>query len=120
MSKSVELTSPIPFGGRHVTALTFSEPKMKQYAQHGEPSVVTRTADGGLVMVENSDAIFAYARDLVGGDAGVIEHLSLRDTLAVKEVILDFFADARSDGETAPPGSSSPTSTGSAPETSPI
>lgn len=114
---AVTLTTSIPWNGRNVDSLTFREPKMKEYAAYGEPSVVTRTADGGLVMVENTDAIFAYARALVN-EPGALDFLSLRDTLAVKEVILDFFADARASGETSAPESSSPISTGSKPETS--
>lgn len=116
---TVSLTTPVPFAGRHVLELTFREPKMREYAQFGEPSVVTRTSDGGLVLIENSDVIFAYARALVAPDlVGAIDHLSLRDSLAVKEAILGFFTDARAAGETPPPDSSPSTLDGSGQESS--
>lgn len=114
MTKNVPLSDSVPFAGRHVSELTFRAPKMREYAQFGEPSVVTRTGDGGFVLVENTDAIFAYARALVSADmTGVLEHLSLRDTLAVKDAILGFFEAARAAGETPPPDSSPSTLDGS-------
>lgn len=119
MTKSITLVDPVPYAGRNIESLTFRAPRMREYAQFGEPSVVTRTGDGGLVLVENTDAIFAYARALLPTDVvGALEYLTLRDSLAVKEAILGFFEAARASGATPSPDSSPSTLDGSAPESS--
>lgn len=118
-SRTLDLLSPVPFAGRSVDSLSFREPRMREYAAHGEPVIQTRSADGGWVVVENTDAIFAYARALLPDDlAGILDHVGLADLLRIKEEVLSFFGDARLAGATSQQSSSSSNSDGSTPEPS--
>lgn len=122
-SKTVVLTALITLGSKEINIkeMVFRQPKMSDVIKCGDPSILTRSADGAVLMIENMEAIAAYARELLVepfGQGSLIDHLALPDALAVKDAITDFFSEARRTMSAAGPGSSSATSDGSAELTS--
>lgn len=98
-TRSVTLTSP-KFGEVTIPQLVFREPKMSDLIANGEPYIPTRSPDGATIVVENMAAIAGLASDCLiepFGRPAVIDQLALRDALAVKDAIVGFFTDARSD-----------------------
>lgn len=98
-NQTVILASP-QFGEVKVAQLVFREPKMSDLIANGEPYIPTRSPNGATIVVENMDAIAGLARDCLiepFGMPAIIDQLALRDALAVKDAIVGFFTDARSE-----------------------
>lgn len=116
-SKTVVLTAPIAWGSNEIKQMVFRQPKMSDVIACGDPSIVTRSGDGAVIVIENMDAIAAYARSLLiepFGAGAMVDHLVLPDALAVKDAITDFFSEARRTMSDAGSASSSAISDGSA------
>ncbi len=98
-TQTVILSSP-QIGEVTIEKLIFREPKMSDIIANGEPYIPTRSPNGATIVVENMAAIAGLASDCLiepFGRPAIIEQLALRDALAVKDAIIGFFTDARSD-----------------------
>ncbi|MDX3805293.1 MAG: hypothetical protein QHC89_02580 [Bosea sp. (in: a-proteobacteria)] len=118
-TKTVFLSAPIAFGSKEINIeqMVFRQPKMSDVIKCGDPSILTRSADGAVLVIENMDAIAAYARELLiepFGQSALIDHLALPDALAVRDAVTDFFSEARRTTSAAGSASSSANSDGSA------
>ena len=106
MPKTVDIDLKEPFPGHSglVKKITLREPSGRDFVELGEPAVLSRTANGTLVEVQNDSAIKGYIeRCIVEPDVLLVMSVtSLADMMVVKATVLDFFRDARrapSDGD---------------------
>lgn len=99
MPRTVDIDLKHPFAGHGgmVNKVTLREPTGRDFVELGEPSVLTRTANGTLVSVENDAAVRGYIeRCVVEPDVLLtLAATSLVDMIAIKRAVLNFFLDAR-------------------------
>ncbi|NEW96645.1 hypothetical protein [Rhodopseudomonas sp. BR0G17] len=96
--KRVPLKRPIKGHDGEVRALILREPRGDEVFTFGEPQTWVRAA-GGMALVDNWEAIKAYAdRLIVKPDPTLAQaQLSALDAIAVKEVIVGFFHSSPTD-----------------------
>ncbi len=108
--KSIALSRRYEAFGKAFDRIELREPTFEDLFTVGEVQEWQPVAGGdGMMLITHDDRIRAYAERL-SGDAAVLPQLALKDSLAVKKAILDFFAEARA--STAPP-TTSPSASGS-------
>ena len=79
-----------------ITEVVLREPTAGDYYQHGTPWTRVDRPDGSVIILENRDAIRDYLRACIDERARPhINSFSLSDAEALKEALLDFFAEAR-------------------------
>lgn len=98
-TKTIPLSEPIIDHGGPVHAIVLRAPTLSEYGRIGEPFTVRIGPDDKPVVIEHDDAIVRYMEILITtpSDMGLAEKIDLSDSIAVKEGILDFFAEARQD-----------------------
>ncbi|SHO65815.1 hypothetical protein SAMN02745172_02462 [Pseudoxanthobacter soli DSM 19599] len=93
---TVTLSAPVLWHDQQVTDVRLREPTAADYFAHGDPVTMVYTA-GAMVPSEDGAALRGYVGaclDHEGGDA-LLRLISLRDGIAIKRAILDFFEGAR-------------------------
>ncbi len=106
---TVELKDPFDGHGGKVTKAVVREPFGREYAQFGDPFVYARTDAKVTVSAENDIAIKNYIEHCIVEPDPLLAMslMSLRDMMAVKEAVLDFFLVARRELTVATANSSS-------------
>jgi len=103
---TLPLSTPIEGGGEPITSITLRPPSLLEYASIGEPYDFPQG-----VYVENTEAIAQYVELAIDPTvrARVMAGASLRDAVAIKNQVLDFFIEARrvDTPQTSPTSSSS-------------
>ncbi len=90
-AKTITLSTPITIHGGSTKQVIVSEPKGKDYIELGHPTTLVRTKHG-MAEVQNDDVIAAYINRCVDVDPLLlIQQASLRDAIAIKGAVLDFF-----------------------------
>jgi len=99
--QTVKLLKPIQMPRGPVSELTFREPTYADYMVLGDPFTWVEVAGGGSYLQEMPAVIDKYARKLVKEDENLMDDLPLPTAMAIRDVILGFFRDARSAGRSA-------------------
>jgi hypothetical protein len=96
-TKTIELLEPkLDHDETRITQITLREPKGEEYYEHGAPFTRVDRADGSIIMLENREAIRAYLQLCVDERSRpILKSLSLSDAEALKDALIDFFAEAR-------------------------
>jgi len=95
-SKTVTLTEPLIGHAGPISQIVFREPTFAELIDIGDPIDVIRTSDGHFVRTVNWPAIGEYCERCAEGGVGLmLPKLNLKDSLAVSEVMLSFFTEAR-------------------------
>ena len=96
MNKSIKLEKPIELYGKKSSAIELKEPTGALYVKLGDPRLVVFNPSGSGYWIEQNDTIKAYLEALIDHPLGadVISMLSLRDVMALKEALFDFFTSA--------------------------
>jgi hypothetical protein len=96
MNKSIKLEKPIDLFGKKAEEIELKEPSGGLYVKLGDPRLLVFNPSGSGYWIEQNDTIKAYIEALIdhplGGD--VVAMLSLRDVMALKEALFDFFTSA--------------------------
>ena len=94
---TVTLADPIEGHAGKVTSIVVHPAKYATIMYLGEPFEFVQAKGGGQYALENPDAIKDYIEAMVEPSAvALLPQLSMRDTLAQKKAVLDFFGRARS------------------------
>lgn len=113
-----QLTTPIEGHDGKITSITLREPHVFEVLEIGDPFVVGTSPSGAQLVVENSEALTAYARRLIVEPANidVLQNQGgVEMARGIKEAILGFFLPA-TDTDAASVGSQTTSpSAGSAP-----
>lgn len=91
--KTVPLKRPFPgANGQMVLNVTLREPTASEVWSLGEPQTWVRAA-GGMALVDNQEAISAYAERLIVDPDPLLARSMLKtiDAIAVKDAIIGFF-----------------------------
>lgn len=122
---TVDLSETITSHQGPIKHVTLREPGFAEIMRFGEPYARGYASDGSIVYsAENIDAIRGYIEALIQApaDALLLNQLKTRDTLRLKDAVINFFTSARSKPSADASTSSSSTSTSStqqAPQSSP-
>jgi hypothetical protein len=93
--KTITLSTPITVHGGVTTQVVVREPKGKDYIELGHPTTLVRTKNG-VAEVQNDDVIAAYINRCVDVDPLLlVQQASLKDAMAIKDAVLDFFIGAQ-------------------------
>jgi hypothetical protein len=96
MNKSIKLEKPIELHGKKSPEIEIKEPSGALYVKLGDPRLLVFNPSGSGYWIEQNETIKAYLEALLdhplGGD--VVALLSLRDVMALKEALFDFFTSA--------------------------
>lgn len=113
----IALSSPLLTHDGPVSELVLREPRGSEYFALGEPTIITRNADGAMYYVEDAATIAAYIDKCAMEPAtpAALKSLTLRDAIAVKAAVLDFFMQARQVSSAESSTTSSSTSESSTP-----
>lgn len=93
--KEHPLKKPFDDGkGGKVKKIIVEEPTAPDFFDLGAPQTWVR-ASGGMALVDNNEAIKAYTERLIVEPDPVLAmaQMSVRDAIAVKELVLSFFQD---------------------------
>lgn len=110
MSKKIDLVEPILGHSGMISSITLREPKARDIWQVGDLTTYSRTAEGGVVAVEQNERYLDYLERLLIEPADkvlVVAGLSAADAIQIEKVIDGFFADARQKASAPKPSSSS-------------
>jgi hypothetical protein len=89
--KTITLSRPITTHEGQVSTITVREPKGKDFFELGDPTTLVRTQHG-LAEIRNDGVIEAYINRCVSVEAALLANqLNLRDAMAVRDAVLDFF-----------------------------
>ena len=113
MPKVVKLTEPLDIGGERIAQIALREPKFGDYLDIGMPVTYIVVKDGGFEQ-ETPGVIRDWIERLYDGDPNVLLKLNLRDTLALRDAVVDFFREARTPPESPNPSAPSPDTSSSA------
>lgn len=93
-TKTVPLKRPFAGGGGMVTEVVLQEPTGGDYFLLGHPQTWVK-ASGGMALVDNDQAIKAYAERLIIKPDPLLAmtQMNVLDAIAVKDAILGFFED---------------------------
>lgn len=95
--KILKLSDPVAVGSETIAELSFREPKFAEYIAIGEPVAQAYRGDGLVFRDVNLAAVESYAKTLIiptERAITVLPLLSLKDSRALVDTILDFFKDA--------------------------
>jgi hypothetical protein len=118
-AKTIELSQPIKGHRGPVTKITLREPRYRDLMDLGMPSTWVAVPGGGGFEQESFTALEEWVNRLVVDmDVNFLELLSLKDSLALRAAVRDFFFDAAGVTELKPstdlpeasPSSAEPTS----------
>ena len=117
-NKTIKLAEPIKGHDGDIRAVVLREPRASDLFALGEPIVYAQTASGMFFTSEKEETIRAYLDRCIvePSDKLLLEQLSLRDGIQVKEALLGFFMDARQGPSPDAATSSSSTSKSSTPK----
>lgn len=97
---TINLSDPIEGHKGPITTITLHEPKYPVVMALGPPVTTIRTREGAIYQTQDPDVIRQYAERMVDPAAAAVLHmLGMRDTLALQEAVLGFFAAARAGTE---------------------
>ena len=103
-AKEIVLSNSIEWFGRSVDRVFLREPCARHLQSFGEPrTAVFHPEAGTRYLVDRDDAISRYFDDLlsldgkgtIDGGASIMERMSLRDGIALREALFEFFFQAR-------------------------
>lgn len=94
-TKTIQLKKPFDLPGGKVTQVVVQEPTAADYFSLGSPQTWVR-ASGGMALVDNDEAIRAYAERLIKEPDPLIAmtQMSVLDAIAVKDAIVSFFRES--------------------------
>lgn len=123
MSEPATITVPLTRlldigGGQSLSSVVLREPRMREYAEFGEPLIFVPDVNGNDVPIENDDVIKKYLERLVVAPPipALLFNMHLTDAIRVKEALLTFFLHCRDEALRPPSTSSSSGSDTSAPQ----
>lgn len=92
MSQTVQLKKPFPGADGMVTSVTLKRPTAGDYFALGHPQTWVKAA-GGMALIDNDQAIRAYAERLIIKPDPLLAMASMDvlDAIAVKDAIVGFF-----------------------------
>ncbi|MCF4130255.1 hypothetical protein [Methylobacterium sp. SyP6R] len=95
-SVTIPLTTPIQWHRDLVREIVLREPTWDDIMPIGHPVTLHSSPEGVQIPVENPAAIMHYAERCVVEpmDMNFLSQLGLRDTMRVRQAILDFFLSA--------------------------
>jgi hypothetical protein len=93
-TKIVQLKKPFAGAAGLVTQVKVQEPTAADYFALGAPQTWVK-ASGGMALVDNDQAIRAYAERLIVEPDPLLamNHMSVLDAVAVKDAIVSFFSE---------------------------
>lgn len=103
-AKEIVLSNSIEWFGRSVARVFLREPCARHLRSFGEPrTAVFHPEAGTRYLVDRDDAISRYFDELlsldgkgtIDGGASIMERMSLRDGIALREALFEFFFQAR-------------------------
>lgn len=96
MPKTIQLSSPIAGpNGVKITSITLRDPSFGDFVDLGFPVTYVAVKDGGGFEQETPSIIRDWIERLYDGDSNFLHFLNLRDTLALRDAVVDFFREAR-------------------------
>jgi hypothetical protein len=114
MSKTINLSQPIKGpGGKLIHEITLREPIYRDYMELDLPVIYVRLENGGGFQQETPSAMRVWVERLADCDPNFMERLCLRDTIALRDAVNDFFLEARTPPKSAPSTNSPDTSSSS-------
>lgn len=122
MPKRIELSAPIDGpNGVKIASITLRDPRFSDFTDLGMPVTYVAVKDGGGFEQETPSVIRDWIERLYDGDPNFLAFLNLRDTLALRDAVIDFFREAREPPapKTASAPSPAPSSSASASTPSP-
>jgi hypothetical protein len=97
---TITLSDPIEGHKGPIKTITLHEPKYPVVMSLGPPVTTIRTKEGAIYQTQDAEIIRQYAERMVDHDAAPVLHLlGMRDTLALQEAVIGFFAAARAGTE---------------------
>ena len=93
--KTIELTTPINGPRGEIRSLNLRDPKYRDYMQIGLPVQWVSVSEGGGFEQETPALINEWVERICEIDPNLLQMLSLRDTLALRDAVLSFFREAR-------------------------
>jgi hypothetical protein len=92
----IKLAKPIEGHDVKITEIEMREPNGRDFFELGEPIAWAQNKAGLAFTADKEEVILAYAeRLLVGVDPLLLGQLSLKDAIAVRNAVVDFFVAAR-------------------------
>jgi hypothetical protein len=96
MPKTVQLSSPLAGpNGVKITSITLRDPNFGDFVDLGFPVTYVAVRGGGGFEQETPSVIRDWIERLYDGDPNFLAFLNLRDTLALRDAVVDFFREAR-------------------------
>lgn len=95
MPKIVKLSESKRFGDVTIGEITLRDPRFGDFVDLGFPVTYVAVKDGGGFEQETPSVIRDWIERLYDGDPNVLASLNLRDTLALRDAVVDFFREAR-------------------------
>jgi hypothetical protein len=103
MNRVIPLDKPIKGPQGLIGKITLREPAYRDYMDLGEPVAAVSMGGGASYLQESSAVIDVYIQRLADIDPNLLELLSFRDTLRLREEVLLFFQEARMPKKEAAP-----------------
>jgi len=95
MPKTIQLSSPIAGpNGVKITSITLRDPIYGELFEIGAPSTYVYVKGGGAFEQIADSVVQAWIEKLADCDPNFMEFLNLRDAMALREAVLDFFQEA--------------------------
>jgi hypothetical protein len=116
-AKTIELSRPIKWHRGHIKEITLREPKYRDFMDLGLPTTWVVVPGGGFEQ-ENVHALAEWIERLADCDVNALELLSLKDTLALRGAVRDFFISSQDGMDSAQSTDSSEVSSSSSESTS--
>ena len=92
MSTRISLCDPVnDASGETIDAITLREPGYLDYMQIGPPAVLVTFDGGGRLVQDMPTIINAWIERLADVGPDVLQQLSLADTLALRDALVDMF-----------------------------
>lgn len=95
-----KLKKPLQTADAPITEVKIREPNGEDYMELGDPYIVARLEDGTFFPAEDKGVLRQYVGRLVDLDPNLMGQMSLADAMAIRDIVLGFFSDARSTSET--------------------
>jgi hypothetical protein len=104
-AKTIELSRPIKWHRGHIKEIVLREPKYRDFMDLGLPTTWVSVPGGGFEQ-ENVQALAEWIERLCDCDPNALELLTLKDTLALRGAVRDFFI-ASQEKTASPPSTDS-------------
>lgn len=116
MPKTIPLSVPIDGpNGVKITSVTLRDPIYADLFDLGAPSTFVYVKGGGGGFEQVTDSVVqSWIERLYDGDSNFLHFLALRDALALREAVLDFFREATATPKQEKQSTPSPDSSSSA------